>query len=165
MEKSELYQKIIAACEKAGIDEKKTTKAVTLSFLPEGENKVVDWEAVSGDFPHLRIKTDRGGILTLPNLTNSAHFGSKESALFKQSEKTGKSKGKYFLMGQRVNPQLPADQAAAIELLMGKTITGESVSGLVLPFKGTKEKPDYAGSPEEARNRLTSKDFWKITIQ
>ena len=165
MEKSELYKQILAACETAGISKSKTVNAVTLSFLPEGENKVVDWEAVSGDFPHLRIKTDRGGMLTLPNLTNSAHFGPKESAIFKQSEKAGKSKGKFFLSGQRVNPQLPADQAAAIELLMGKTISGERVSGLVLPFKGTKEKPDYAASIEEAKNRLTSKDFWKITIQ
>ena len=165
MEKSELYKKIISACQEAGIDERKTVKAVTLSYLPEGENVVNDWEAVKGEFPHLRIKTDKGGVLTLPNLTNSAHFGSKETAVFKQSEKVGKSKGKFFLTGQRVNPQLPADQAAAIELLMGKTITGESVTGLVLPFKGTKEKPDYASSVDEARGRLTTKDFWKIQIQ
>lgn len=165
MENLTSYEAILEAAQNAGIKDTKLEKAVTTSYLPEGENKVVSAEVVEGEFAHIRLHTDKGGLVTLSNLLGSAHFGPKPKAEFKKSEKEGLAFGKLFLKGQRVNGGLPANQARAAADLIGKKIKGSIVSGLVLPYKTDKDgNPIYASTEAEARERLVSKDFYKIEV-
>lgn len=165
METTSKYEDILKAAQKAAIKDTKLDKAVTTSWMPSGENVIAGWDIAGNgtEFAHLRLMTDRGGIVTVSNLVGSAHLG-EEAPKFTKSTKEGKSKNMLFLKGQRINPTLPSDQAKVIAELMGKTVTHSITTGLIMPFRGTAENPDYTSDETEALKRLTPKDFYKIKI-
>ncbi len=161
------YEELLEAAKAAGIKDTKLDAAIEAYSLTEGEVTFGKIELVEGSAAHIRMKTDKGELVSISNLISPASFVDDKKEIKGTQQMTNPDKASYkmwFVSGSRLNPAFANDQAKLAMWLKDKKFTVEKIDGFVVPYVEKDGKPDFAKTETELRNRAVRKTFHKLTI-
>jgi hypothetical protein len=156
----------------------KIESAIQSNFLPE-KGMFIGYELVKvvntlntekgheNDLNHFVMITDTKDRVSVSSLQALAYIGKKEDCTFKQvTRKDSVLKDKWVLASQPINPQLVGSQGNIIEKLLGRKFITESTkdTAYVLPVVFVDGVPKGYDTIESAKEALTTKNFYKVTL-
>ncbi len=175
MERTNDSAVIETALVKAGFKASRINNDVTPTYLPP-IGKFIGWEIIGGgevdedgkvvreaeQTANLRLITEDGCSISIGSIKALAFAGEEAHAKFREVDNVDSPLiGKFVLIGTTpINPHLSGKMAVLTARLVGKDFEAKPVPRITLRYK----REGYA-SETEAREALTTKDFYHITLK
>lgn len=158
------YEELKKAAIEAGINENKFIDRAPANMPTNGEfvDFEIDKNKENPEFNHLRmIVKDNKGKESKISVGRLLAWGKEKKGeqVLTIGDIRESQKGKFYIQGETINPELSTDQAKTVLELIGKKFRSKKIELFNLPFE-----QDKINSKEDAINAAGTTNAFKVTL-